>query len=151
MLFNWIFISKRTFSAVTSNCPLHSLAALYRSPLLQKLSIHWGRNLNYFVVLFIKAENSHSAKCSFGAVRKDQSYSSRRGVHWHRYSALKTSPRWCFPRSLNQHTNSRAELFHYTWLTGGYGYCKNPCGASKEFSQMFLREKCVGESEKTAT
>jgi len=83
------------------------------------------------------------AKCSFCAVTWDQSYSCQTAVHRCCCFVLMTSFCWrcpCCPnRRLEPCGGSHAELVRYTSLTVDWILDKGPAEASRELSQMFLR------------
>lgn len=93
-----------------------------------------------------KQELSHSAKCLFCALAKDQSCCCQTAVRKRCCSAQMPSLWWdCSPRGLNQHlgqrTGSRAELFRYASLRAGQSPGTGPAEASRELCRMFLCKK----------
>ena len=122
----------------------------FEESFIAKVSIQWGRNFSFLVILFMKnkskQELSHSAKCTFCPVRCDQSCCCQTAVRKCRCCAPMPSPCCnCSPRGLNRHPGrckgSHAELFRYASLTEGWILGTSPAEASRELSQMFLGEE----------
>lgn len=133
-----------------SHCPLHSLVAHLRSPLLQKCPFSEVEVFLFFWSSSSWKSKSHSVRCSFCAEGRDQSW-CQTAVRKRCCSAPMKNPWWdCSPgrnRRPARRTGSRAELFHYAALRAGRSLCTGPCEASRELSQMFLSEKDERKSQ----